>query len=89
MTREECIRTRNHREMILHPEWWYFAAFLPVERKLTTGEMQPGYIMNPRHANMFPLSRVFIGNIYNMQDTDPWIDYETVDQVLADGWIVS
>lgn len=80
----------NHKEMILNPDRWPRGAILPMVRpneKETFGK-ELGIIYNSdlnivRLINMFGLPET----AYELNRT-PCIVYDSIDELLADGWTV-
>jgi hypothetical protein len=83
MTKEQCASERNDKEMILHPEWWPLGSYLPVKKRDPFPEQNTGIIVDG-HPTI-----VLIGTI-GLTDfgKSPTKSYESVDALLADGWLV-
>lgn len=86
MTKAQCIAERNHREMILHPEWWA-DEILPLKRRKknpAAGEFpwDTGYVLADDPAT------VINGNVFMKSNNTSSTEYNDVDELLADGWEV-
>jgi hypothetical protein len=79
MTREECITSRNHLEMIRRPEWWTLRTILPLTRWVN-GEKEFGFISARR-----PLI-VYMGLMFFR--TEQQCAYDCPEAIVADGWEV-
>lgn len=80
----EVLMSRDDREMILRQHLWPNKTTLPLtnRNRKNEGESRLGFL---RIEN--PLT-VYNGLIYRDPATLPTIQYASVDDLLADGWIV-
>lgn len=85
MTKEQCIRERDDREMILHPDWWPMWPSLALKRRRHDGSSADrfGVLLEG------PALTVYL-NLMGLPITSdtPRLEYETVEDLLADGWVV-
>jgi hypothetical protein len=91
-TKDEVIRDRDDREMLLHPEYWPETGVICVKRRLRTekpGEWPELGVIHERAP-----TTVIIANLYDILDNAEVMKtakrhvYDSVDAMLADGWIV-
>jgi hypothetical protein len=99
MDKETCIRLKDDRTMLLNPEWWPTPILMraPVSGpcialKHRTIRDPIGF---PRHGRlaMTPSRNGQRFTVFQIDDNDPmrFADttiYDTVDDVLAAGWII-
>ena len=76
----------NDREMILTPEWWPLP-MLPVKRYNDLHEIEVGVILADHRT------RVYLSSMYEIAEradagTLSHTDYDNVESLLADRWVV-
>lgn len=104
MTKEQAMTTGNHREWLIHPEWWSDPRVVPVWRRIScispaedtvfAGDRvwQYARLGSKQTAAIFaadPLT-VCIGvlGITAFIGSEPRITYKSIDELLAAGWVV-
>jgi len=80
----EVIRSRDDREMVLRPHLWPNKDNLPLKNPLGTQD-RLGLLLK---ADGGPPFRVYVGMIFEDPRTLPVFSYSTVDDMIADGWLV-
>ena len=94
--REVSIPTgQDHIDMISQPTFWPKYPFLPLT-KIVKGEKKLGFLFD-NSKNKDNKYEVIIGNLYSLMMDIPTIDkllkmpvenYNSIELLLADGWIV-
>lgn len=102
MTKQQCIASRNDQAFILHPDWWPLFGVLPVRRPCPA-EVPPEFSTNPTWVVSVGLGhqcgvivatdltavRVGVLGVTNFSHAStPVIKYNSVEELVADGWRV-
>lgn len=85
---QQVLSSKDDREFILRPHLWPNKTNLPlknVNRKGSEGDRELGFILVEDGAPPFI---VYNGLMYRDPATLPQVHYSSVDEMLADGWIV-
>lgn len=85
-TKEQVMRERDDRTMILTPSYWSGYVLPLKQRQAGHQPARVGYIMEPSFGK--PQFRLYHGNIWSVADDATFTDYESVEALLADGWVV-
>lgn len=83
---DEIHRTRNDREMILHPEAWVSGNVLFVKRPTGVPHEFPEVGMMVGWIPKYQLT-VFLGTIIEF-NLEKKLEYKSIEELLADGWVV-
>lgn len=77
----QIVEERNDREMILTPEAWPIWPVLPLKKR---GEWETGFLLFGHGL------KVYIGTIFLAVELSELksIQYSSVDELLAAGWVV-
>lgn len=82
-TYNEVARTRDHKTMMEHPEWWA-CMVLPMKRP-RNGTLEESCYFRKEATGEHVL---LIGNMFLLRRDTPTRTYASVEAILADGWIV-
>jgi len=85
----EVMEGRDHLEMLKRPDLWGYWPVLPMKKPaiLERNFMDVngmGYVLDAEGCQ----NKVFIGNIFLASKSDRFIQYDSLEAMLIDGWVV-